>query len=74
MRRAAREAEARMADLQKQKAVIEAELADPRVYASRTEELTERLVRLAEVTAGLAAAETAWIEAHEALDTATAAD
>jgi ATP-binding cassette subfamily F protein 3 len=73
MRRAAREAEARMADLQKQKAAIEAELADPRAYAGRTEELTERHVRLAEVTAGLAAAETAWIEAHEVLDTATAA-
>jgi ATP-binding cassette subfamily F protein 3 len=70
LRRAAHDAEARMADLQKQKESIESELADPKVYAGLADELTERHVRLAEVTAGLAAAETAWIEAHEALEDA----
>jgi len=70
LRRAEREAEARVADLQKQKMIIETELADPAVYDGRTVDLTKRHVRLAEVTAGLAAAETAWVKAHEALETA----
>ena len=70
LRRTAREAETRMADLQKQKATIETELADPAVYDGRTVDLTKRHARLAEVTAGLAAAETAWVKAHEALETA----
>ncbi len=70
LRQAAREAEARMGSLQKQKATIETELADPQIYAGRTEEVTKRQVRLAQVTAGLAAAEAAWIKAHEALETA----
>ena len=70
MRRAALAAETRIAKLQKQKEAIETELADPAVYAGRADELTKRHVRLAEVSAGLAAAETVWIEAHEALENA----
>ncbi len=70
LRRAALAAETRIAKLQKQKEAIETELADPAVYAGRADELTKRHVRLAEVSAGLAAAETVWIEAHEALENA----
>ncbi len=72
LRRRARDAEARITKLNAERAAIEARLADPGLYeAGRTADLTAANMRLAAIARDLAAAETAWLEAEEALEQAT---
>jgi len=71
LRRRARDAEARIAKLNAERGAIEARLADPGVYAAgRAAELTAANMRLAAIARDVAAAETAWLEAEEALERA----
>ncbi len=72
LRRRARDAESRIAKLTAERALIEARLADPALYEpNRTADLTATNMRLAAVSRDLAAAETAWLEAEEALEQAS---
>ncbi len=71
LRRRARDAEALIAKLGTERAAIEARLADPALYASKhAGEVTTLKQRLAAVQREASAAETAWLEAEEALEAA----
>jgi ATP-binding cassette subfamily F protein 3 len=71
LRRRAKEAEARIAKLNGERAALEAKLADPGLYVSgRAAELTAAHMRMGAIARELAAAETAWLEAEEALEQA----
>ncbi len=72
LRRAVRAAEAELEQLALEKTRLEAELADPVLYAGPAQALTARLKRQAEIAAAIAAAEQRWLEAHEALEAAEA--
>jgi ATP-binding cassette subfamily F protein 3 len=72
LRRVAKEAEAKIVKLNAERATIEATLADPKLYESgRTADVTAANTRLAAIARELAAAETAWLEAEEALEQAS---
>jgi ATP-binding cassette subfamily F protein 3 len=71
LRRQAKEAEARIARLNAERAALEARLANPALYESgRAADVTAANTRLAAIARELAAAETAWLEAEEALEQA----
>jgi ATP-binding cassette subfamily F protein 3 len=68
LRKKAKDAEARIAKLTAERAVIEKKLADPAMYApGRTAEVTAANTRLAAIAKDVAAAEEAWLEAEEAM-------
>jgi len=68
LRRRVRDAEARITKLGAERAAIEARLADPALYSQgRASDLTAANMRLAAIARDLAAAETDWLEAEEAL-------
>jgi len=70
LRRQARDAERRLADLAAEKARLEAKLADPGLYApGRAAEVASANQRLAAIARETEAAELAWLEATEALET-----
>ena len=71
-RKTAREAEKRLEKLSAEKRALEAKLADPAVYAGSGEEATALRTRLASISAGIRAAESAWLEAQEAIEAAEA--
>ncbi len=71
-RKAAREAERRLERLAAEKQAIEAKLADPAFYAGGGAEVATLQIRLAEIAADIEAAETAWLEAQEAIESAGA--
>mgnify|MGYP001394915058 CR=1 FL=1 len=71
-RKAARDAEKRLEALAAEKRRIEAALADPALYADGGAAVAELQIRLAGIAAGIAAAETAWLEAQEAIEAAGA--
>lgn len=69
VRRRAQAAEARIARLLAERAKIEAQLADPVLYAAgRATEITAANTRLAEIARAVAKAEAEWLEAAEALE------
>jgi len=69
LRRQARDAEARIAKLETERAKLLARLADPALYApGRGAEVTEANTRLAGIAREVAAAEGAWMAAEEALE------
>ena len=71
LRRQARDAEARIAKLEAERARLLARLADPALYApGRAGEVSEANMRLAAIGREVAAAEGAWMEAEEALEAA----
>ena len=71
LRRQARDAEARIAKLEAERARLLARLADPALYATgRAGEVSEANMRLAAIGREVAAAEGAWMEAEEALEAA----
>ena len=73
LRKRARDAEARIANLADERARIEAKLADPALYASgRAAEVTAAQTRLAVIARETEAAEADWLEAAEALESASA--
>ncbi len=72
LRKAARDAEARIAKLAAEKDAIERALADPALYAeSRVADLTAANTRLAAIARAIEAAETDWLAASEALQGAS---
>ncbi len=70
LRRRARDAEVRIAKLERDKAELERRLADPALYAGPAEAVTALQMALHALGRDLAAAEEAWLAAHEALDAA----
>jgi ATP-binding cassette subfamily F protein 3 len=70
LRRAADAADAELARCAAEKAAIQKRLADPAVYDGPPEALRDLLKAQGEVEKRLAAAEAAWLAAHEALDAA----
>ncbi len=73
LRRRARDAEARVARLAEERAKIEAKLADPSLYVpGRAAEVTAAQTRLAAIARETRTAETAWLEAAEAVEAASA--
>jgi ATP-binding cassette subfamily F protein 3 len=71
LRKQAKDAEALLAKLNTERAKIEAKLADPALYApGRVAEVTAANARLAAIRREAEAAETAWLEAEEALEAA----
>jgi len=68
LRKKAKDAEARIAKLTAERAVIEKKLADPAMYVpGKTEEVTKANTRLAVIAKEVAAAEEEWLEAEEAM-------
>jgi len=73
LRRAAREAEALVQKLLAERGKIEAQLADPAMYAAgKAGEVTAANARLAAIGREIEAAEMAWLEAEEAMEQAGA--
>jgi ATP-binding cassette subfamily F protein 3 len=71
LRRQAKEAEAAIQKLTAERLKIEAKLADPAMYAAgKTAEVTNANTRLAAIAREVAAAESAWMAAEEALEQA----
>jgi ATP-binding cassette subfamily F protein 3 len=68
LQRRANQTDAELARWAAEKADIERRLANPKVYDGPVETLRELLKSRGEVEKRLAAAEAAWLEAHEALD------
>lgn len=69
LRRQARDAEARIAKLEAERAQIETRLADPALYSGKhAGEVTELKQRLAALGREMAVAEEAWMAAEEALE------
>jgi ATP-binding cassette subfamily F protein 3 len=72
LRRQAKDAEAAIVKLNAERARLEARLADPALYEpGRAADVTAANTRLAGIARELAAAETAWLEAEEALEQAS---
>ncbi len=71
LRRAARDAEARVATLTAEKEQLDRDLADPKTYKNGGDRLIELQRRQGHVAAALAAAETSWLEAAQQLEDAT---
>ena len=73
LRKKAKDAEAKLAKLAAERARIEAQLADPALYApGRAAKVTEAQTRLAAIGRETEAAEMEWLEAAEALEAASA--
>ena len=71
LRRQAKDAEARIAKLEAERTKLLARLADPALYApGRVADITDANSRLAAIVREVAAAETAWMAAEEALEAA----
>ena len=70
LRKAARTAEQEVESLNKRRAALERDLADPSLYVEKPEEATRLQIKLAEVGRALAAAEERWLEAEAALEQA----
>jgi ATP-binding cassette subfamily F protein 3 len=71
LRRQAKAAEERIARLSRERAALEARLADPAVYApGKAEEIATANARLAAIERETAAAESAWMAAEAALESA----
>ncbi len=71
LRRQARDAEARIAKIEAERARLESRLADPALYTgSHAGEVTDLQQRLAALGRDLNVAESAWMEAEEALEAA----
>jgi len=68
LRTAVRDAEKKMEKLAAQRDSVAAKLADPKIYEGPTADFAELAKRKAELDETLAAAETAWLEAQEALE------
>lgn len=68
LRKVAKSAEAKMAKLEAEKVAIEAKLADSSAYNGSTRELMALQLEHAKVKEALAATETEWMEAQEALE------
>jgi ATP-binding cassette subfamily F protein 3 len=67
LERTAEAAEKRLHELTARKATIEKRLADPALYLQPSAQLAELQARFAEIDREIAAAEEAWLAAHEAL-------
>jgi len=67
-RRAARQAEARVEKLTKDKAALEARLADPEVYNGSTAKLQALHIKLGDIKRAIAEAEAAWLDAQDAVE------
>ena len=74
LRKKAKDADTKIAKLAEERAKIEAKLADPKLYAAgKVADITAAQTRLAAIARETEAAELDWLEAHEALEAATAA-
>jgi ATP-binding cassette subfamily F protein 3 len=73
LRRAARDAEARIASLTAEKDALERDLADPEVYKNGGGRLADLKRRHGYAAAELAAAETSWLELAQQIEDATRA-
>jgi len=71
LRRAARDAEARIETLSAERAGIETRLADPTVYDGPGDEVQALQIRFAQLEQEIGAAEEAWIEAQHKIEAAT---
>ena len=71
LRRAIRDAEARIETLSRERDLLEARLADPAVYNGPTADLQELQVRFGEIKRALTEAENAWLDAQTAAEAAT---
>ena len=71
LRRKVRDSEALIEKLSRDKTALEAKLADPALYAEASSELTALNKSLSEIDRRLADAESAWLDAQEALEQAT---
>ncbi len=72
LRKAVKEAEARIAKLDRKKAALEARLADPEVYGGPTAKLQALQVEFGAIKQALTAAEEAWLDAQSAIENALA--
>jgi ATP-binding cassette subfamily F protein 3 len=70
LRQAVKESEKRLEALGREKAALEAALADPATYRGAAEDITRLQKRLADVRAAIAAEEEKWLEAHAAMEEA----
>ena len=70
LRKAAKEAEARIAKLDRKKAALAARLADPQVYEGPTAALQALQVEFGAIKQALTAAEEAWLDAQTAIEAA----
>ncbi|MCG8509957.1 MAG: ABC-F family ATP-binding cassette domain-containing protein [Rhodospirillales bacterium] len=68
LRKAVRDAEARLDRLTREKKELEAELADPELYERRDGRIKELQIGLAETERALAEAEEAWLAAQDAFE------
>jgi ATP-binding cassette subfamily F protein 3 len=69
LRRAAKEAEARVQNLLSERQKLESRLADPNLYVpGKATEVTAANTRLAAIAREIEAAELAWLEAEEAME------
>jgi len=73
LRRAARDAETRVATLTAEKEALDRDLADPTIYQNGGSRLIELQRRHGHAAAALAAAEASWLELAQALEDATRA-
>jgi len=71
LRKQAKDAEARIAKLDAERAALEKKLADPALYGpGRAADVTAANTRLAAIARAVAEAEALWVTAHEALEAA----
>jgi ATP-binding cassette subfamily F protein 3 len=70
LRKAVKEAEARIAKLDRKKAALEARLAEPEVYDGPTAALQALQVEHGAIRQALTAAEEAWLDAQSAVEDA----
>ena len=68
LRKTVQEAEKRMAKYGEQKKILEARLADPKVYNGSTSDMMALQVEHAKAKEAMDEAEAAWLEAQEALE------
>jgi ATP-binding cassette subfamily F protein 3 len=73
LRKQAKDAEARIAKLEKEKAALEQQLADPALYEGPADKVTRLQIALHETETAIAAAEEAWLEAQTRLEEAAEA-
>ena len=70
LRRKARDAEALIEKLTKEKAKLDTVLADPKTYGGPADKMTDLLKQRAELERRIGAAEETWLAASEALEAA----
>ncbi|MBO6948605.1 MAG: ABC-F family ATP-binding cassette domain-containing protein [Rhodospirillales bacterium] len=68
LRKTVKNAETRMAKLEAEKTALETRLADPAVYNGSTRDLMDLQLKHADIKEQIAAVETEWLEAQEALE------